>query len=51
VKLVDQWGAIEAGLPAGWSGVRLDVVVETAGRGQPPCSGRRAQGESAMRYA
>jgi hypothetical protein len=31
VKLVDQWRTIEAGLPAGWSGARLDVVVETAG--------------------
>jgi hypothetical protein len=30
VKLVDQWRAIEAELPEGWTDVRLDVVVETA---------------------
>jgi hypothetical protein len=29
VKLVDQWREFEAGLPAGWSSVTLDVEVET----------------------
>jgi hypothetical protein len=31
VKLVDQWRTIESSLPADWSEVRLDIVVETAG--------------------
>jgi len=30
VKLVEQWRAIESGLPAGWTTVVLDVVPETA---------------------
>jgi hypothetical protein len=30
VKLVDQWRAIEADLPAGWLDARVDVVPETA---------------------
>ena len=30
MKLVDQWRAIEADLPAGWLAAQLDVVPETA---------------------
>ncbi len=30
MKLVDQWRAIESGLPAGWSGVRLKLSTEQA---------------------